>query len=74
MATAQVLNGDLEEGRRTAESALEILSGDLHSGRVAEVFTEFCDALRTHNARDAGDFEERLAAYAHQSISRNGAK
>ncbi len=63
-ATAQVLNGDLEEGRHTAEGALEILSGGLGSGRVVEVLTEFCGVLRARNARDAADFEERLAAYA----------
>jgi hypothetical protein len=62
-ATAQVLNGDLDEGQHTAEGALEILSGDLSSGRVVEVFTEFCGTLRTHDTRDAADFEERLAAY-----------
>jgi hypothetical protein len=73
-ATAQVLNGDLEQGRHTAEGALEILSGDLGSGRVVEAFTEFCEALRTHNARDAGDFEERLAAYARQPSRWNGAE
>jgi tetratricopeptide (TPR) repeat protein len=64
-ATAQVLNGDLEESRHTAESALEILGGDFGSGRVIEVLTEFCGVLRTHNTRDAADFEERLAAYTH---------
>lgn len=52
-ATAQVLNGDIDEGRHTADDALEILSGDLDSGRVAEVFTEFCETLRTHNTHDA---------------------
>ncbi len=62
-ATAQVLNGDLEESLRTAECALEILSGDLNSGRVIEVLTEFCGALRTHNTGNAADFEERLTAY-----------
>ncbi|MBV9729235.1 MAG: hypothetical protein JO309_07510 [Pseudonocardiales bacterium] len=62
-ATAQVLNGDLEESLHNAEGALEILSGDLSSGRVVEVLTEFCGILRTHNTRDAADFEERLAAH-----------
>ncbi|MBV8993993.1 MAG: hypothetical protein JO287_09915 [Pseudonocardiales bacterium] len=66
MATAHVLNGDLDEGRHTAEGALEILSGDLSSGRVVEVLTEFCGVLRTHNTRDAADFEERLAAYTRE--------
>jgi hypothetical protein len=64
-ATAQVLNGDPEEGRRTAESALEILSGGLGSGRVVEALTEFCGVLRTHSTRDAADFAERLATYSH---------
>ncbi|MGH3717582.1 MAG: hypothetical protein ACRDRI_01840 [Pseudonocardiaceae bacterium] len=63
-ATAQVLNGDVEESRHTAEGVLEILSGDLGSGRVVEVLTEFCGVLRARSARDAADFEERLAAYA----------
>jgi hypothetical protein len=71
-ATAQVLNGDLEESRHTAEGALEILSGDLDSGRVAEVLTEFCGVLRAHNTRDAADFEERLAAYP-RTHTRRGA-
>jgi hypothetical protein len=62
-ATAQVLNGDLEESLRSAEGALGILSGDLCSGRVVEVLTEFHGILRTHNTRNAADFEERLAAY-----------
>ncbi|MGH3833279.1 MAG: hypothetical protein ACRDRS_23060, partial [Pseudonocardiaceae bacterium] len=62
-ATAQVLNGDLEEGQHTAEGALDLLSGDLRSGRVVELLTEFCGVLRAHNTRDAADFEERLAAY-----------
>ncbi len=63
MATAQVLNGALEESLRTADDALEILSGDLCSGRVVEVLTEFCGVLHTHNRREAADFEERLTAY-----------
>lgn len=63
MATAQVLNGDLDESRHTAERALEILSGDLNSGRVVELLTNYCGTLRAHNPRDAADFEERLAAY-----------
>ncbi len=62
-ATAQLLNGDLDESLRTAEDALEILSGDLCSGRVVEVFTEFCGVLHTHNTRKAADFEERLTTY-----------
>lgn len=62
-AIAQVLNGDLEESLRTAEDALDILSGDLCSGRVVEVLTGFCKMLHTHNTRDATDFEERLTAY-----------
>lgn len=62
-ATAQVLNGNLEEGLHSAEGALEILSGDLYSGRVIEVLSEFCGALHTRNTRDAADFKERLAAY-----------
>lgn len=61
-ATAQVLNGDLEESLHTADDALGILSGDLCSGRVIEVLTEFCGVLRTHNTREAADFEERLTA------------
>jgi hypothetical protein len=64
-ATAHVLNGDLEEGLHNAEGALDILSGDLCSGRVVEVFTEFCTVLHTYNTREARDFEERLAAYTH---------
>jgi hypothetical protein len=67
-ATAQVLNGDLEEGRHTAEDALVILGEGLESGHVVKRFTEFCGALRTHNTRDAEDFEERLAAYTHSSL------
>ena len=63
MATAHVLNGDLEQSLYTAQRALEILSGDLNSGRVVEVLTEFCGTLRAHDTRDAADFEERLAAY-----------
>ena len=66
MATAHVLNGDLDEGRHTADGALEILSGDLSSGRVVEVLTEFCGTLRAHDTRDAADFEERLAAYTRE--------
>jgi len=62
-ATAQVLNGNLEESLHTAEGALEMLNGDLGSAQVIERLTEFCGALRTHNMRDAADFEERLAAY-----------
>lgn len=62
-ATAQILNGDLEESLHTAEDALEILSGDLCSGRVVEVLTEFCGVLHTHNTREAADFEERLTTY-----------
>lgn len=62
-ATAQVLNGDLEESLRTADGALEILSGDLCSGRVVEVLTEFCGVLHTHNTREAADFEERLTSH-----------
>ncbi|MGH3718301.1 MAG: hypothetical protein ACRDRI_05540 [Pseudonocardiaceae bacterium] len=69
-ATAQVLNGDVEESRHTAEGALDILSGGLGSTRVVEVLTEFCDVLRAHNARDAADFAERLAEYprAHSQV------
>jgi hypothetical protein len=62
-ATAQVLHGDLEESLHSAEGALEILSGDLRSGRVVEVLTEFREVLNTYNTRDAVDFEDRLAAY-----------
>ena len=64
MATAQALSGGLEESLRTADDALEILSGDLCSGRVVEVLTEFCGVLATHNTREAADFEERLTAHA----------
>jgi hypothetical protein len=63
MATAQALNGGMEESLRTADDALEILSGDLCSGRVVEVLTEFCGALATHNTREAADFEERLTTH-----------
>jgi hypothetical protein len=52
-ATARVLNGDLEESLRTADDALEILSGDLCSGRVVEVLTEFCGVLHTQHARSS---------------------
>jgi hypothetical protein len=63
-ATAHVLTGDLEEGRHTAEGALELLRGaDLSSGRVVDALTKFCGVLRTRNTRDAADFEELLAAY-----------
>jgi hypothetical protein len=65
MATAQVLTGDLEEGRHTAEGALELLRGDLSSGRVIAALTDFCGALHTRNARDAADFKEHLTTYAH---------
>jgi len=61
-ATAQVLTGDLDEARHNAEDALEILRGDLKSGRVTEVLTQFCETLRTRNAGDAAEFEERLMA------------
>lgn len=65
MATAQVLNGGMEESLSTADDALEILSGDLCSGRVVEVLTEFCGVLHTHNTREAAAFEERLTAHTH---------
>lgn len=60
-ATAQVLNNSPEQGRETAEEALQILSGDLDSGRVADVFTEFCEALRGVDSRAASNFSQRLA-------------
>lgn len=60
-ATAQVLDRKPEQGRETAEEALRILSGDLDSGRVADVFAEFCDALRGIDSRSAADFSQRLA-------------
>jgi hypothetical protein len=63
-ATAQVLNGDLDESQHTADSALELLSGGLSSGLVVEVLTEFCGMLRARDPRAATDVEERLAAYA----------
>lgn len=63
LATAQALHGDVDESRHTAESAFDMLSGDLGSERVITLLTEFCAALRTHNTRDAADFAERLAAH-----------
>jgi hypothetical protein len=63
-ATAQVLNGDLDESQHTADRALELLSGGLSSGRVVGVLTEFCGMLRAREPRAAADVEERLAAYA----------
>jgi hypothetical protein len=62
-ATAQVLEGALEKSLHNAEGAREILNRDLNSGRLVEILTEYCRALRTHNTRDAADFEERLAAH-----------
>lgn len=62
-ATAHVLNGDVDQGQHTAENALEILNGPLESRRVEGVFSEFCGALRTHDAKAAADFKERLAVH-----------
>jgi len=64
MAIAQILNGDLDESRHTADRALELVSGGLSSGRVVGVLTEFCGILRARDLRAATDVEERLAAYA----------
>jgi hypothetical protein len=61
-ATAQVLSGEVDHGQHSAESALEIINDDLESRRVEGVFSEFCEALRTNDAKAAADFKERLAA------------
>jgi tetratricopeptide (TPR) repeat protein len=63
-AIAHVQSGEVDEGQHSAENALEILSGPLESRYVEDVFTEFCETLRTHDAKAAADFRERLAAYS----------
>jgi hypothetical protein len=60
-ATTHVRNGQVEEGRDAAEKAHAILAQDLESGRVAEVFADFCAALREKDPASARDFAERLA-------------
>jgi tetratricopeptide (TPR) repeat protein len=62
-ATAQVLNGDVDQGKHSAENALEILNGPLESRRIESVLAGFCGTLRAHDARAAADFTERLAAH-----------
>lgn len=62
-ATAQVLSGEVDQGQHTAQNALEIVNGDLESRRVEDVFTEFCAALRAHDAKAATDFKEHLTAH-----------
>jgi hypothetical protein len=53
----------VDQGKHTAENALEILNGPLESRRIESVLAAFCGTLRTHDARAAEDFTERLAAH-----------
>lgn len=63
LATAYAVGGDLEQGRDTAEQALNILSGNVESERVFGVFEGFCDAVRLQDPRSAEEFHDRLVAH-----------
>jgi hypothetical protein len=61
-AEAQIRNGQVDEGKATAERALGLLVADLDSELAAGTFSEFCAALREKDPASARDFADQLAA------------